>query len=208
MEEINQCPVNAAWASETALRDQFAENVFDLGLHRELKRVIRQDTSMSFFDLRKEALLWAEDCDITGERGRRVANTCGVEAEPVDANAVTAVRGPSSDPSLSEILEMLRKQQAQLDDVTRKLAGAQMTNNRSGVNRYQHQPRFDPSGRPICFKCQGVGHIARNCQLRSNQVGDPQQTRSDPIERVGHVNEQQGNFFPLWRGAESQEGQE
>ena len=83
-----------------------------------------------------------------------------------------------------------------------------MANNRSGVSRYQQQPQFDPSGRPICFKCQGVGHIARNCQLRSNQVGDPQQNRSEPIERVVHVNEQQGNFFPLWRGAESQEGQE
>lgn len=208
MEEIKQCPVNAAWSSDSALRDQFAENVFELGLRRELKRLIRQDSSMSFFALRKEALLWAEDGDIAGEKGRRVANSCGVEVDPVtETNAVAAVRTPSSDPSLSEILDMLRKQQAQLDDVTWKLAQMQ-TSNRPGVSRRQQQPRFDSSGRPICFKCQGVGHIARNCQPRGSQMIEPRQNHSESVERVAHVTEQQGNFTPLWRGAEPQEGQE
>lgn len=205
MEEIKQCPVNAAWSSDSALRDQFAENVFDPSLRRELKRLIRQDSTISFFALRKEALLWAEDGDTSG---KRVVNSCGVEADSVtETNAVAAVRTPSPDPSLSEILDILRKQQAQLDDVTQKLAQVQ-TSNRLGVSRRQQQPRFDSSGRPICFKCQGVGHIARNCQPRGSQAIGPRQIRSEPMQGVVHVTEQQGNFTPLWRGAEPQEGHE
>ena len=38
IDDINHCDVKQTWCSDFALHDQFAENVRDLALHRELKK--------------------------------------------------------------------------------------------------------------------------------------------------------------------------
>ena len=63
MEEISHCKVKEAWCGDFALRDQFAENVSDVSLRRELKKTIRQHPAMSFFELRREALQWGEEAE-------------------------------------------------------------------------------------------------------------------------------------------------
>lgn len=47
LEEINHCEVREAWCGDFALRDQFAENVCDVSLRRELKKTIRQQPTIS-----------------------------------------------------------------------------------------------------------------------------------------------------------------
>ena len=43
------------------LRDQLAENVYESWLRRELKRIVRTHDTMSFHDLREEAIALAQD---------------------------------------------------------------------------------------------------------------------------------------------------
>ena len=43
------------------LRDQLAENVYESWLRRELKRIVRTHETMSFHDLREEAIALAQD---------------------------------------------------------------------------------------------------------------------------------------------------
>ncbi len=50
--------------SDVVIRDHFAEYVRDNMLRRELKRLIRSQPSMSFINVRSEALRWSDD----GER--------------------------------------------------------------------------------------------------------------------------------------------
>lgn len=75
IDEISRCEVKHTWCSDFALRDQFAENVRDTVLRRELKRIIRQDSGISFFNLRKEAILW-EDGDAAATSSRRRVDVC------------------------------------------------------------------------------------------------------------------------------------
>ena len=119
-------------------------------------------------------------------------NSCEVEAEPVvQSNAVMAVT-LKSDPMLAEILDIIKRQQVQIDDLSQTLSSMQGGGGRS--DRPRQQPAFDSSGRPICFKCQMVGHIAR--YYTSFTRLPP--TTSGTNEGAAHVSEQQGNSPPLW----------
>ena len=199
MEEINHCNVREAWCGDFALRDQFAENVYDVSLRRELKKNIRQQPTISFFELRKEALQWGEEAECGVERRRRVVGTCEkVEATPVEVGVVTAAVEAKPDPMLAKVLELLQKQQSQIDDLSQKLTTTMQTAGSKRTDTRKWQPRYDASGQPICFKCQKSGHIARFCS-RSTRSQD----QSPPaVPAVGdgsaQILEQQGNCDPLW----------
>lgn len=121
MEEINHCKVKEAWCGVFALRDQFAENLCDIGLRHELKRTIRQQPTISFFELGKEALQWEEEAEGGLDRRRRVVGSCEeVEATSAQASAVTAAMEAKSDPMLTKVLDMLQKQQMLFDDLSQK----------------------------------------------------------------------------------------
>lgn len=57
IDDVNHRGIKQTWCSDFALCDQFAENVRDLALCREIKRVNWQSSKISFFYLRKEALM-------------------------------------------------------------------------------------------------------------------------------------------------------
>lgn len=78
------------------LRDQFAENVRSKELCRELKRMIRQKPSLTFLDVCKEAVEWAED----GLSFPETSFWSGI-LSTIDSEAVTAKQ--SSDPMLVEL---------------------------------------------------------------------------------------------------------
>lgn len=105
MEEISHCKVGKKWAGEFALRDQFAENVCDVNLRRELKKTIRQSPTMSFFDLRKEALLWEEEVESGAGRQKTIVDSFETKASAEGSNVVTAAVEAKPDPTL--VLGML-----------------------------------------------------------------------------------------------------
>lgn len=124
MELINHCKVREAWCGDFALRDKFAENVCDVSLRRELKRTIQQRPTISFFELRSEALQWGEDAECGVESRRRVVGSCEkVEATPAEASVVMAAIEAKPDPMLSKVME-LQQQQLAIDELSQKLSAA------------------------------------------------------------------------------------
>lgn len=209
IDDINHCDVKQTWCSDFALRDQFAENVRDLALRRELKKVIWQNLRISFFDLRREALWW-EDGDGGGGQNRRLVSSCEMGGEVVESNTVAAAVRPEPDPVLVEILQTLKQQkalvestlkqqQSQIADLAQKVSGlAGVGVTRTGGR--MEPPRFDAEGQPICFKCRLAGHIARQCRT------GPLTRQAAPVSRMAtsqdtsaQVAEQQENFLPLWQ---------
>lgn len=206
IDDINHCDIKQAWCSDFALRDQFAENVRDLALRRELKKVIRQNNKITFFGLREEALRW-EDGEPAGGQSRRVTNSCEMGA--VESNTIVGAALPEPDPLLVEILQTLKQQQVQVESTLKKQQAqifdlAQKVSDLSGLGiSWQgvrgDQPRFDADGQPICFKCRVAGHMARQCPVRApNRGAAPVLRHEVSRDRLAQVAEQQGNSPPLW----------
>lgn len=61
MDRVRKANPNAVSDYQVVLRDQFCENVQDHTLRRELKRLVRQNFSLTLLDLRKEAMRWVEE---------------------------------------------------------------------------------------------------------------------------------------------------
>ncbi|XP_023818555.1 uncharacterized protein LOC111948684 [Oryzias latipes] len=142
IDEINRCEVNYTWCSDFALRDQFAENVRDSVLRRELKRIIRQDSAISFFNLRKEALQW-EDGDATASYSRRRADVCQVEGEKEVQNVNVVTAKPVVDPN-AEMISLMKQQQQQITDLAKKVSDLSVEIGQTAGRGVQ--PRFDSEG--------------------------------------------------------------
>jgi hypothetical protein len=158
-------------------RDQFCENVRDSGLRRELKRYVRDHPSVTFVEVRDEAIRWGEESDKPKARGAA-------------SRAVGAREPTQSDPATSELLELGRQQAKALAELTDAVKGLAMArsepqpvgnSNNGGWSRPSSgggprffPPRMTPDGRPICFGCRQPGHFRRDCMAnRSAPNGTP-----------------------------------
>lgn len=153
--------------SDMLLRDQFIEHVLDDMLRRELKQRVIQEPTTTFVDLRGVALRWAE-ASRQGGRVKPRAYSCdtysqAVERVEADTSAVTA--RPNDE--IAEIKECLRKQQAQLDTIMKRITAHLPPPTQSGTApNSPKQLRFQADGTPICHRCNRAGHIARSCRVK------------------------------------------
>ena len=130
-----KCPSEAR-GEDTTLRDQFAENVGDVFLKRELKKLIRRDQEVTFLEVREEALRWSED-DAT---------------VMVDKIESTPPPMQTKSDDIRSLLEAIQKQQQQIADLTK-------TVNEMKTNQGQQKRKV------VCYNCQKPGHISRECRL-------------------------------------------
>lgn len=166
MEVINRRNPTAVPNSDHLVRDQFVEHVRDSMLRRELKRSLRLNPNSSFLDIRSEAIRWVEEGEHVGAPRAR-AYSCDTQAEVVGeckVDSQTVITKPSND--WVELKETLSKQQAQLDILLKHFAliNTQPQPTMAGTSRPAKTYRYDPTGRPICLKCNQAGHIARFCR--------------------------------------------
>ena len=144
-----------------ALRDQFADNVRDPLLRKELKRMIRSNSNCKFLEVREEALHWAEE-------GEKLHPT----KRNVSSEAVSTTK-PSEE--MSKVLQVLEEQLKSIDNLSQtliSLSKPNLANTRSQGGRDRRSPSLrglDERGNRICFKCQEVGHIARECMNHTSQ---------------------------------------
>lgn len=138
----------------------FAENVRDINLRRELKRLKRERPVISFFDLREAAILWVDE----GE-DKPVRRTVGVHQTEVAVVQTDKV---------VELQATVEKQQRTLDDLVagmKNLLEAQSSGDRKGSYVQEHRPKKRPplkdeQGRFICYHCKKPGHTRRDCTER------------------------------------------
>lgn len=157
--------------SENLLRDQFVEHVVDSSLRRELKQLVRRQPTSSLLEVRREAIRWEREGMPGGARGRSQSVPLvpliqyGVQGRP---SSTTTSLMPNSE--LSELREMLKSQQVQLDQLTKGLALLQgpapaarsQSPHSVGYSSYQRN-KFPNTNPVICRRCQQPGHFAREC---------------------------------------------
>ena len=153
---------------EKTLWDQFADNVRDPFLRKELKKFIRE-RNPPFLDLREEALRWSEEEERPQQSTPKPPLS---QEESVDTPESSQCSASSTNTPMDKVLDVLLKQQKSLEELTSSI-------------RDLKQPRMQNSGKGwsgqrsniVCFKCNRNGHIARNCRAKDKppvRRGPPQ----------------------------------
>ncbi|KAL2094491.1 hypothetical protein ACEWY4_009210 [Coilia grayii] len=150
---------------EVVLRDQFVENVRDGMLKRELRRQVRLHPALTFLDVRSEAIRWVEEGEHpSGPRPRAHSISTHAIQEVEAATSAVSTR-PTNE--LAEVKESLRKQQAQLDSIIRRLDSSLSAPPPSRAQTRGPRYQFTLEGKPICLRCSQPGHVVRFCPVPS-----------------------------------------
>lgn len=168
---LQQSP-NAVHDTQLALRDQFIEGVRDPTLRRELRRLTREKPESSLLDVREEALMWTME---DRPRSANVARNRNIVTDRPDENLekTDSAKNDMSDLALTlqEVMKVIAQQGKAIGELTN--AVRELTVRPAGPEdsrgvRTKPKPRYATDGQPICLRCEGVGHMARNCNATRN----------------------------------------
>lgn len=173
MELMDQVVKTDAHVATKDLRDQFCEGVRDQALRIRLRDLVNANPTWTIRDARGEATKWVAQYENPASKFK--CNNSSVLNE-MSASCESAVSRPSE---FGELLSLLKAQQAQLDLVMKALAPSNAPPQRTRNFR----PRKTPDGKPICFRCEQSGHIARNCP---NAVATQPQEGNLPPKPAGN----------------------
>lgn len=153
MERVKQKAPGGMLNAEILLRDQFVEYVLDGSLRRELKQYVRQHPGSTLLVVRGEAIRWVQEGSPASVRGRSnsVPSAFGLQ---YTMHGVPKREANPARNEFGEMKELLKRQQEQLDLLTRSISHLQT------VQQRDCSPRRGPIR---CRRCQQLGHIARDC---------------------------------------------
>lgn len=152
---------------QLALRDQFIEGVRDSTLRRELRRFVRERPHCTLFDIRDEAMMWCmEDKPRSANvaRSRKIVGAGPVEMSEQDNSGGTVPTELAV--TLQEVVKVITQQGKAIGELTS--AVRELTMQKANVvpdksTKPKFRPRYTDDGQPICLRCEGIGHLARNC---------------------------------------------
>ena len=146
---------------EKTLRDQFADNVRDPLLMKELKKFIRE-RQPKFLVLREEALHWSEEEERPQRTTPRPPSSQEVAADiPDDSSQCSA---SSTTTPTDDVLEVLLKQQKSLEKLTSSIRETKQPRTQTPPKEWSGQcPDI------VCFKCNKNGHIARTSKAKDDR---------------------------------------
>lgn len=155
MERVKQSTPDGVANAAVLLRDQFTEHVIDIGLRRDLKRFIRENPTATLLQVRTEALRWEREGLPTAHRERSFSLP-SIHGHQFEVRG--SARSPPSQlqpppPVMGEVMEMLKRQQEQLNHLTQTVASLQ-------VRRQTSRP---PRSAITCRRCNQLGHYASEC---------------------------------------------
>lgn len=156
---------------QRAIRDTFIEGVRDSALRRELRRLIREKPQSSLFDVREEAIMWSLEDQPRSSNVVRSRNLVGESpgGPSVSVNSLSNSEGDLA-VTLQEVLKIIAQQGKAIGELTnavRELNVQKARPHGSNINnKPKVTPRYTEDGQPICLRCEGVGHMARQCPTR------------------------------------------
>lgn len=150
---------------QLALRDQFIEGVRDSALQRELCKVVRERPHATLFEVREEALLWCSEERPRPTNVARNRNLVSVE-ESVEHTKMTATVPNDFTVALQEVIKVITQQGKAIGELT---------------NAPKFKPKYTRDGQPICLRCEGIGHIVRQCTGQCFQENPVPATPESPV---------------------------
>ena len=196
---------------ELTLCEQFAQNVLDSSLRKELKRLVRQNPHYEFFEFRDEAIAYWEDEERYSYGAcARKSSEAEVKPEVSDNRTVPKETGSETgekepDIRLSGYLDVIKKQEQHIESLTKLLERQSVTPRQPN---YGFGPKRDGYDRKrTCFNCGSENHLIRNCPYESRQDGgyEGQYQNRRPYNRDDRGQYQdRGNQGPYNRGDKGQ----
>lgn len=166
---------NAVTEPQLAIRDQFIEGVRDFALRRELRRQVREKPQSNLLEIREEAIMWSlEDCNRTSN----VARNRNLVGESIDGYSVTVKPDNSTESDLTstlqEVVKIIAQQGKAIGELTNAVRELNTKTTKSAVPNMTSKPkvipRYTEAGQPICLRCEGIGHMAKQCPTRRAQT--------------------------------------
>lgn len=170
-----------------AIRDRFAEKVKDKTLRRDLKKEIKKNPTVSFRDLRAEAIAWAEEDELQGHQGQATAHAISSD--------VTSQAGSTADPWKKQ-LDELRQDQSRMRDMIEQSQQQQATlmkQNLDLIQTLQNKGTSFTRGKSNykgtyekndfkCFVCGDPNHFKKDCLKWKKKQEDKSPAAAGHIE--------------------------
>ncbi|KAI8497994.1 hypothetical protein Bbelb_239380 [Branchiostoma belcheri] len=156
--------------TDSLLRDRFLDGISDEWLRRQLRREILRAPAANprtFRDIKEEAF------HLSGEWG---ASTSSVQVQ-------ASQRVVESTDMTTELTKLREETQKSLDSLRQEIS--RLTTNSYSVNKTTRgstapwatrksnsrpTDKWDPSGKPICRRCELVGHMERECREGPSRI--------------------------------------
>lgn len=156
-----KCP-EAVTNKDQVLRDHFADNVKDSLLRKELRRMIHEHPAVQFMDVREEAIRWSEEEEkVTSKKTATTSEISRSTLSEPQAQATVQNTSGNTDPVMLEVFKTLQEQQKVLQEMTTTMKSFQSSG--AGKNQNRKPLRYTNDGKPICYRCDGAGHVGQNC---------------------------------------------
>ena len=158
IKKVTKKDKNIVSNADQLLCEQFAQNVKDVSLRRELKKLLRQRPCINFLDFRDEAILFSEEeeqvslsRDKTDSRSNKGELLSGASDKSVTEKSACAT-GTSTE--LNKCLEAIKTQQKQIDSLTKLLEKQTISRDNRG------SPKIN---KRRCYICNSENHLRRDC---------------------------------------------
>lgn len=182
---IQQSP-NIVPNVQLTLRDQFVEGVRDSSLRRELRKVVRERPSATLFDVREEALMWFSEQRPRGANVARSRNLLGVGiGEEIGHVNMTSTALGDLGVALQEIVKVITQQGKAISELTNAVRDLTTQRSNSGAEKsgkVKFKPKYTRDGQPICLRCEGIGHLARQCTAPRTQENPAPAAPESPVQ--------------------------
>ncbi|XP_039858603.1 uncharacterized protein LOC120715604 [Simochromis diagramma] len=163
MDQIIKTDEEAARKASKDLRDQFCDGVRDQTLRIRLRDLINANPQWRIREARAEATRWMAQYENQPFRSRynqSVSVSADMQASCESVDSRTS--------EYAELVSLFKAQQTQLELVIKALNPQEVA---ASSNRTSRRRRT-VNGKPICFRCEQIGHIAQFCPTLPNSDGN------------------------------------